>query len=57
MLIKKDRVMDHITRQYNPTQHFDEMFELLKLIAVFGNDEYSKQAMQLVQRINMEKQK
>lgn len=46
--------MDHITRQPNISDQNKRMFELLKLVAVFGTDEYAAQAMQLVQQINQE---
>lgn len=52
--------MDHITRnnEYKDAARFAlqhrRMFELLKLVAVFGTDEYAAQAMQLVQEINRE---
>lgn len=46
--------MDHITRQPDLRSQNDRMFELLKLIAVFGTDEYAAQALQLVQEIHKE---
>jgi hypothetical protein len=46
--------MDHITRQPCIISQHRKMFELLKLIAVFGTDEYARQAFQLVQEINQE---
>jgi hypothetical protein len=47
--------MNHITRQPDiPYQH-DQMFQLLKEIAVFCTDKnYAEQAMNLVQEINQE---
>ena len=47
--------MDHITRQPDiPYQH-DQMFQLLKEIAVFCKDnQYAEQAMNLVKEINQE---